>query len=126
MFIQWGGRLAACRAKLRWGPNTETNIITDDVYIRPRSLPVETTASRSIRRQGRLGSSGDAGDITRITDDLKIMILFRPRMELLDAAGATKRWAGPVEEQTFGVHLLGTCRRQRLKRSVVNKYHQAM
>lgn len=60
-------------------------------------------------------------------DDLKIMKFFTDRgMELLDAAGATKKWAGPVEEQTFGVHLLGTCRMGNdPKRSVVNKYHRA-
>jgi choline dehydrogenase-like flavoprotein len=60
-------------------------------------------------------------------DDLKIMKFFSDRgMELLDAAGASKRWAGPVEEQTFGVHLLGTCRMGNdPKRSVVNKFHRA-
>jgi len=60
-------------------------------------------------------------------DDLKIMKFFSDRgMELLDAAGATKRWAGPVEEQTFGVHLLGTCRMGNdPKKSVVNKHHRA-
>ena len=60
-------------------------------------------------------------------DDLKTMKFFSDRgMELLEAAGAKKKWAGPVEEQTFGVHLLGTCRMGNdPKRSVVNKYHQA-
>jgi len=60
-------------------------------------------------------------------DDLKIAKFFSDRgMELLEAAGATKRWAMPVEEQTFGVHLLGTCRMGNdPKRSVVNKYNRA-
>lgn len=60
-------------------------------------------------------------------DDLKISKFFSDRgMELLEAAGATKRWAMPVEEQTFGVHLLGTCRMGNdPKRSVVNKYNRA-
>lgn len=60
-------------------------------------------------------------------DDLKISKFFQDRgMELLDAAGATKKWALPIEEQQFGVHLLGTCRMGNYpKRSVVNKYHQA-
>jgi choline dehydrogenase-like flavoprotein len=60
-------------------------------------------------------------------DDLKIAKFFTDRgMELLEAAGASKRWAMPVEEQTFGVHLLGTCRMgNNPKRSVVNKYNRA-
>ena len=60
-------------------------------------------------------------------DDLKIAKFFADRgMELLEAAGATKRWAMPVEEQQFGVHLLGTCRMGNdPKRSVVNKYNRA-
>jgi len=60
-------------------------------------------------------------------DDLKIMKFFSDRgVELMEAAGAVKKWAGPVEEQTFGVHLLGTCRMGNdPKRSVVNKYHRA-
>ncbi len=60
-------------------------------------------------------------------DDLKIAKFFSDRgKELLEAAGAKKVWAAPVEEQQFGVHLLGTCRMGNdPKRSVVNKYHQA-
>jgi choline dehydrogenase-like flavoprotein len=46
--------------------------------------------------------------------------------ELLEAAGAKKKWAYPVGEQSFGFHLLGTCRMGNdPKTSVVNKYHRA-
>jgi choline dehydrogenase-like flavoprotein len=60
-------------------------------------------------------------------DDLKIEKFFLDRgMELLEAAGARKKWAYPVREQSFGFHLLGTCRMGNdPKKSVVNKYHQA-
>jgi choline dehydrogenase-like flavoprotein len=47
-------------------------------------------------------------------------------VELLEAAGASKVWTRPVKEQTFGFHLLGTCRMGNdPKDSVVNKYHRA-
>jgi len=44
-------------------------------------------------------------------DDLKtVRFLVDRSMEILDAAGATRRWAPPVEPQRSSVHLLGTCR----------------
>ena len=46
-------------------------------------------------------------------------------MELLDAAGADKSWASPVEYQNGGAHLLGTCRMgDDARTSVVDKYHR--
>jgi choline dehydrogenase-like flavoprotein len=60
-------------------------------------------------------------------DDLKIMKFLQQRgLELLDAAGASKKWSYPIYEQNFGVHLLGTCRMGNdPKKSVINKYHRA-
>ena len=60
-------------------------------------------------------------------DDVKTMHFFNDKaMELLDAAGAQKKWAFPVEVPKGGVHLLGSCRMGNdPKTSVVNKYHQA-
>lgn len=60
-------------------------------------------------------------------DDMKTMRFFqRKGLELLDAAGAKKRWAYPVVEQSFAAHLLGTCRMgDEPKSSVINKYHRA-
>jgi choline dehydrogenase-like flavoprotein len=60
-------------------------------------------------------------------DDMKTMRFFQQRgLELLDAAGAKKKWGYPILEQNFGVHLLGTCRMGNdAKTSVVNKYHRA-
>ena len=60
-------------------------------------------------------------------DDIKTMKFFQERgLELLDAAGAKKKWSYPVVEQTFGAHLLGTCRMGDMaESSVINKYHRA-
>ncbi len=59
-------------------------------------------------------------------DDLKTMqFLLDRQMEILDAAGARRKWAYPVEEITQGVHLLGTCRMgDDPKRSVVDQFHR--
>src|SRR5215475_11857121 len=44
-------------------------------------------------------------------DDLKLAHWLADRSsELLDAAGAKQKWTFPIDEQQFGVHLLGTCR----------------
>jgi choline dehydrogenase-like flavoprotein len=60
-------------------------------------------------------------------DDIKTMKFFQERgLELLDAAGAKKKWSYPVVEQTLGTHLLGTCRMgDAAESSVINKYHRA-
>jgi choline dehydrogenase-like flavoprotein len=59
-------------------------------------------------------------------DDLKLCTWLNARAtELLDAAGAQKMWAPPVQEQQFAVHLLGTCRMGKdPKTSVINSDHQ--
>lgn len=60
-------------------------------------------------------------------DDLKCQEFLRDRgMELLEAAGAQRKWADPVENISFSVHLMGTCRMGNdSKRSVVNRFHRA-
>ncbi len=60
-------------------------------------------------------------------DDLKNLTFFSARaLELLDAAGAVEKWAGPVESPTDSVHLMGTCRMGNdSNNSVVDKYHRA-
>ena len=60
-------------------------------------------------------------------DGLKTKQFFRERaLELLDAAGAVKKWAGPVNETRGGGHLMGTCRMGNdPKTSVVDKFNRA-
>jgi choline dehydrogenase-like flavoprotein len=59
-------------------------------------------------------------------DDLKLCAWLNDRAEeLLDAAGAVKQWPYPVQESTFAVHLLGTCRMGHdPKTSVINADHR--
>jgi choline dehydrogenase-like flavoprotein len=59
-------------------------------------------------------------------DDLKLCNWMAGHaMELLDAAGAQKKWTFPVGEQQFAVHLLGTCRMGAdPKTSVINADHR--
>jgi len=61
------------------------------------------------------------------SDDIKTMEYLRDRqMEILDAAGARKSWALPVEEITFSAHLMGSCRMgDDPKTSVVDRWHRA-
>jgi choline dehydrogenase-like flavoprotein len=45
---------------------------------------------------------------------------------LLDAAGAGRKWALPIEDTASAGHLMGTCRMGNdPKNSVVDKYHRA-
>jgi choline dehydrogenase-like flavoprotein len=60
-------------------------------------------------------------------DDIKNMEFFRQKsIEVLEAAGATRVWAGPVRDSTGGAHNRGTCRMGDDPRtSVVDRYHRA-
>ena len=60
-------------------------------------------------------------------DDKKNMEFFRQKsIEILQAAGAKKIWAPPVNESRGGAHNRGTCRMGNdPKASVVDKYHKA-
>jgi choline dehydrogenase-like flavoprotein len=60
-------------------------------------------------------------------DDRAIAKFLQDReMELLDAAGAEQFWRKPIEYQTRGAHLLGTCRMgDDPQVSVVDKYHRS-
>src|ERR1700676_106683 len=59
-------------------------------------------------------------------DDLKLAKWLNDRaLELLDAAGARKKWSYPITEQEFAVHLLGTCRMGNdPKTSVIDSDHR--
>ncbi len=60
-------------------------------------------------------------------DDIKNMEFFRQKsIEILEAAGATSVWAGPVRDSTGGSHNRGTCRMGNdPNTSVVDRYHRA-
>jgi choline dehydrogenase-like flavoprotein len=59
-------------------------------------------------------------------DDIKLANWLNVRaMQLLDAAGAEKKWNYAAQEQQFAVHLLGTCRMgSDPKTSVINSDHR--
>lgn len=59
-------------------------------------------------------------------DDIKLVKWLNDRaLELLDVAGAQKKWTLPINEQQFSVHLLGTCRMGNdPKTSVINTDHR--
>ena len=59
-------------------------------------------------------------------DDLKTCgYLLERAMELLDVMPARRKWKSDVQEQEFGVHLLGTCRMGNdPKTSVINSDHR--
>jgi choline dehydrogenase-like flavoprotein len=60
-------------------------------------------------------------------DDFKSMEFFKQKsIELLEAAGAKKVWAGNVNDSRGGAHNRGTCRMGNdPKTSVVDKFHRA-
>ncbi|RLA30129.1 MAG: hypothetical protein DRR11_14040 [Gammaproteobacteria bacterium] len=60
-------------------------------------------------------------------DDLAMATFLQDRsMELLEAAGAEQSWRWPVNPQTGGNHLLGTCRMGNDPgTSVVDRYHRS-
>jgi choline dehydrogenase-like flavoprotein len=60
-------------------------------------------------------------------DDLATMRFLQGKaVEILEAAGAKRTWADPVQPSTFAVHLLGTCRMGNDARtSVVDRDHRA-
>jgi len=59
-------------------------------------------------------------------DDMAIAKFLQDRaVELLDAAGAEKFWRMPIEYQSRGAHLLGTCRMgDEPQVSVIDRYHR--
>lgn len=117
----------------RWGPQYKALLrehFTRTVHAsgHTTSLPVETN---SISLDPNLKDAWGLPAM-RVTykdhpEDMKTMQFFQDRCkELLEAAAPRKIWTRPVREQSFGYHLLGTCRMGNDPRnSVVDKYHRA-
>ncbi len=59
-------------------------------------------------------------------DDLKMAKFMQDRCaEIMDAGGAKHVWRDDIAEQSYGVHLLGTCRMGNdPESSVIDKYHR--
>lgn len=99
-----------------------------DVGVHTTSLPLESNnISLDPQLRDRWGRSAIRVTYRDHPDDLQTMRFLQDRAkELLEAAGALKVWAPPVEEQTFGAHLLGTCRMgDDPEESVVDRFHRS-
>ncbi len=91
------------------------------------SLPVETNSiSLDPTHKDAWGLPALRVTYKDHADDIATMKFFQKRcVEILEAAGAKRTWSAPVEEQTGGVHLLGTCRMGNdAKASVIDRNHR--
>ena len=101
----------------RWGKGFKDAIAhnftrTMEVMSHGTSLPLETNSfSLDANVKDDWGLPALCMTYKDHPDDLKLATWLNARgLELLDAAGAKQKWSFPIEEQSFGVHLLGTCR----------------
>jgi choline dehydrogenase-like flavoprotein len=85
---------------------------TMEIFCHGTSLPVETNSfSLDPDLKDAWGLPALRMTYKDHPDDLKLGNWMNSRAsELLDAAGAQKKWSFPAQEQQFAVHLLGTCR----------------
>ncbi len=116
---QWGSTYK------RWIAHNFTRTV--EVNTHTTSLPLETNSiSLDPQVKDKFGRVALRVTYRDHPDDLAIMEFLQKRgIELLNAAGAKKVWSAPVQESTFGVHLLGTCRMGNDPReSVVDRYHR--
>jgi choline dehydrogenase-like flavoprotein len=118
---QWG---SAFKARLRtWYSNSLM------CYGHTTSLPVETnTISLDPDLTDAWGLPALRTTYREHEHDLRLYRHFQKLgNDLLDAAGAVKKWDNPItDDPGFAVHLLGTCRMGNdPKASVVDKYHRA-
>jgi choline dehydrogenase-like flavoprotein len=116
----------------RWGKDFKAAIghnftRTMEIFSHATSLPLETNSfSLDPDLKDAWGLPALRMTYKDHPDDLKVARWLNERgLEILDAAGAQKKWSFPVEEQQFGVHLLGTCRMGKDPRSsVINSDHR--
>ncbi len=116
----------------RWGKGFKDAIAhnftrTMEVMSHGTSLPLETNSfSLDANVKDDWGLPALCMTYKDHPDDLKLATWLNARgLELLDAAGAKQKWSFPIEEQSFAVHLLGTCRMGNdPKTSVINADHR--
>jgi choline dehydrogenase-like flavoprotein len=116
----------------RWGKGFKDILAhnftrTMEVFSHATSLPLETNSfSLDPDLKDAWGLPALRMTYKDHPDDLKVARWLNDRgLELLDAAGAEKKWSFPIEEQQFAVHLLGTCRMGNdPKTSVINREHR--
>jgi choline dehydrogenase-like flavoprotein len=116
----------------RWGADfkraVEHNFTrTMEIFCHGTSLPVESNSfSLDPDVKDAWGLPALRMTFRDHPDDLKLVAWMRDRaLEIMDAAGAKTKWAQPITEQSFAVHLLGTCRMGNdPKKSVINADHR--
>jgi choline dehydrogenase-like flavoprotein len=116
----------------RWGKGYKDALAnnftrTFEIFSHTTSLPVETNSfSLDPDVKDAWGLPALCTTYKDHPDDLKFSRwLAEKGLQLLDAAGAKQKWSFPIDEQQFGVHLLGTCRMGNdPKTSVINKDHR--
>ena len=116
----------------RWGKGFKDTLRhnfnrTMEIFCHGTSLPLETNSfSLDPDVKDAWGLSALRFTYKDHPDDLKLTAwMYARAVELLDAAGAKKKWSFPVQETTFAVHLLGTCRMGNdPKTSVINSDHR--
>lgn len=116
----------------RWGKGFKDALShnfprTMEVFSHATSLPVESNSfSLDPEVKDAWGLPALRMTYKDHPDDMKLSTwLVERSLELLEAAGAVKKWSFPVQEQQFAVHLLGTCRMGNdPKSSVINSDHR--
>jgi choline dehydrogenase-like flavoprotein len=116
----------------RWGKDFKDALghnftRTMEVFSHATSLPLETNSfSLDPDLKDAWGLPALRLTYKDHPDDLRVARWLNDRaLELLDTAGAQKKWSFPIEEQQFAVHLLGTCRMGNdPKTSVINADHR--
>jgi len=100
---------------------------TMEIFCHGTSLPVETNSfSLDPEVKDSWGLPALRFTYTEHPNDVKFEEWMRDRgLEIMDAAGAKTKWAAPVGDTQFAVHLLGTCRMGTdPKSSVINADHR--
>ena len=126
------GRIGLPREAPRWGSGFKEALAhnftrTMEIFCHGTSLPVEANSfSLDPDLKDAWGLPALCLTYKDHPDDLKLWAWLNQRAaELLDAAGALKQWAQPIQETQFAVHLLGTCRMgDDPQTSVINSDHR--